>query len=219
MKKTKTDQTPDELRDSLLEAALNHVPFDGWTTKTHNQAAKDIGVDPSIIELSFPDGSKDMISLYAKNCDNEMVEKAKKTKLNDLKIRDKITTLVKYRIQAEQAHKEVANRTVAYLGLPQHHYTSIKILYRTVDLMWKTISDTSTDFNYYTKRLTLSAVYTSTFLFWLGDESENNEDTWAFLDRRIENVMKFERFKADCKNKNIKIPDIWRKLGKIRYGN
>lgn len=219
MKAKNTDKTPDELRDSLLEAALQHVPFDGWTRKTHIQAAKDIGINPDIVELSFPDGSKEMISLHAQNCDDFMIKKAHKAGFDDLKIRDKITTLVKFRIEAETKYKEVANRTVAYLSLPQHHPVSLKILYRTVDLMWKTILDPSTDFNFYTKRLTLSAVYTSTFLFWLADESEDNKDTWEFLDRRIENVMKFEKFKAKCKNKNLKLPNIWRSLGKMRYGN
>ena len=85
--------------------------------------------------------------------------------------------------------------------------------------MWKAISDPSTDFNFYTKRITLSAVYTSTFLIWLGDESENSDQTWEFLDRRIENVMQFEKLKAKCRNKDLNIPDIWRELGKKRFGN
>lgn len=219
MSKKNTDKTPDELRESILYAALEHVPFDGWSEVTLRRAADDIGVDYGIVDLAFPDDPGEMIDLYAQHCDVMMLEGAKKLKLDKLKIREKITELVKLRILSESSYKEAAHRTVSYLALPSNHFTSLKILYRTVDLMWKAISDPSTDFNFYTKRLTLSAVYTSTFLIWLGDDSENSDQTWPFLDRRIENVMQFEKFKAKCRNKDFKIPDIWRELGKKRYGN
>lgn len=219
MSKKKDDKTPDELRDSILYAALEHVPFDGWSDVTLRQAADDICIDEGMVDLAFPGGLIDMIDLYAQHCDVAMLEAAKKIKLDKLKIREKITELVKLRISSESSHKEAAHRTVSYLALPSNHFASLKILYRTVDLMWKAISDPSTDFNFYTKRMTLSAVYTSTFLVWLGDDSENSEQTWAFLERRIENVMQFEKLKAKCRDKDFDISGIWRELGKKRYGN
>ena len=205
MSKQKTEKTPDEARDSLLAAALDHVAFDGWSQKSLSQAAEDVGVEPGIVDLAFPDGA--------------VVKKASKTNIDKLKIREKITQLVKLRIETEFPYKEAAHRTVSFLALPQNHLASLRILYRTVDLMWKTIGDPSTDFNFYTKRMTLSGVYTSTFLFWLGDESEDAQDTWAFLDRRIENVMQIEKVKAKVRKKDIDLSKIWRELGKRRYGN
>ncbi|MEZ5758312.1 MAG: COQ9 family protein [Emcibacteraceae bacterium] len=219
MSKKTSDKTPDEYRDSLLEAALDHVAFDGWSEKTLNQAAENIGISSAIVDLAFPDGVIEMIDFYAQKCDIAMVHQAAKIDLNSLKIREKITALVKFRLLSEQPHKEAVRRTVAFLALPGNYYTSLRILYRTVDLIWKTINDTSTDFNFYTKRMTLSAVYSSTFLYWLGDESENNADTWDFLDRRIENVMQIEKLKAKCRSKKPKFPNIWRELGKKRYGS
>jgi len=219
MNKKTDENTPDELRDSLLNAALDHVAFDGWSNRTLTQSAKDIGVDEGLVDLAFPGGAIEMIDLYAQQCDLEMLEQAKKIKIDSLKIREKITELVKLRINAEAPYKEAAHRTTAYLALPQNHLSSLKIIYRTVDLMWKAISDTSTDFNFYTKRMTLSSVYTSTFMIWLGDDSENNQKSWEFLDRRIENVMQIEKVKAKCREKNFNIPDIWRELGKRRYGS
>lgn len=216
------DKTPDELRAPLLKATLTHVPFDGWSKKSTDQAAIDIGVDKGIVDLAFPHGSIDMITLHAKNCDDQMIEAIDKINMEKLKIREKITALVKIRIQVELPHKEAAHRTISFLGLPKNHFASLKILYRTVDLMWKSISDPSTDFNFYTKRMTLAAVYTSSFLYWLNDDSQDDKntseykDTWAFLDRRIENVMQFEKTKAKCKK--LKFPDIWRELGIKRYG-
>ena len=219
MSKKNTEKTPDELRDSLLEAALGHVAFDGWSEKTFRQAADDIGIERGIADLAFPNGVIDMVDLHAQNCDKAMLKQAANVNFDNLKIREKITALIKLRILSEQPYKEAVHRTVSFLALPGNYFVSLKILYRTVDLMWKAINDTSTDFNFYTKRMTLSAVYSSTFLFWLGDESKNNIDTWDFLDRRIENVMQFEKFKAKCRNREIKFPDIWRELGKKRYGS
>ncbi len=218
MSKKNQDKTPDELRDSLLSAALEHVAFDGWGNTTMKRTAEDLGVDVGIVDLAFPRGPIDMIDLQAQQADIAMLNAAKEIDIDSLKIREKITELVRLRINAELEHKEAVRRTVPFLALPQNHFAGMRILYRTVDLMWKAISDPSTDFNFYTKRMTLSAVYSSTFLFWLNDDSEENIDTWEFLDRRIENVMQFEKLKARVRNKDLKLPNIWRELGKMRYG-
>ncbi len=218
MSKKNQDKTPDELRDSILAAALDHVAFDGWGKTTLKRAAEDVGIEEGIIDLAFPGGAIDMIDLQAQQADIAMLEAAKEIDIDSLKIREKITELVKLRVKAELPHKEVIRRTMPFLALPQNHFASMRILYRTVDLMWKAISDPSTDFNFYTKRMTLSAVYSSTVLFWLNDDSEENFETWDFLDRRIENVMQFEKLKARVRNKDLKLPNIWRKLGKMRYG-
>lgn len=219
MKTKNTDKTPEELRESLLMAALEHVAFDGWSLKTMKQAAEQVDVKTGIIDLSFPGGPSEMVDLWAQSCDLAMLASVQKIDIEALKIREKITALVKLRIEAEFAHKEAAHRTVSFLTLPQNHTLSLKMLYRTVDLMWKTISDPSTDFNFYTKRMTLGLVYSSCFMFWLGDESENSADTWDFLDRRIENVMQFEKVKAKWRNQDLNLPNIWRELGKKKYGS
>ncbi len=219
MKKKKEEKTPDELRESILNAMVDHVAFDGWSQKSVNRAADDLGITPGIIDLAFPGGITEMIDMYAQTCDLEMIRQARETDFDSLKIREKITALVKIRIQAENTQKELAHRTVSFLALPQNHLLSLNILYRTVDLMWKTISDPSTDFNFYTKRMTLAAVYSSTFMYWLGDESEDASETWSFLDRRIENVMQFEKAKAKFKGRKHKFPNLWRILGKKRYGS
>ncbi|MDG1708648.1 MAG: COQ9 family protein [Emcibacteraceae bacterium] len=219
MTNTQTDNTPDELRESLLQAALSHVAFDGWSNATLKRAAVDNNVELNMVDLAFPKGAIDMIDLYAQQCDMAMIEVIKDPEFSKLKIREKITKLVRSRIEIETGHKEASNRTIPFLALPKNHMTSITILYRSVDLMWKAIGDKSTDFNYYTKRMTLSAVYSSTFLYWLGDESENAYDSWEFLDRRIENVMQFEKVKAKYKDKKPDLAGVWRELGKKRYGS
>lgn len=200
---------PDDLRAPLLKAALPHVPFDGWSDKVLGLAARDVGLDPAMARLAFPGGARDMIDLMADIHDREMQRLCPDEILTPLKIREKITLLVRTRLEVEQDIREAVRRTVTFLSLPQNGATGAKILYRTVDAMWKAIHDPSTDFNYYTKRLTLSAVYSSSLLYWLNDETENYCATWGFLDRRIANVMQFEKTKAQFRKFTRKLPDSW----------
>jgi len=215
MKKPLTTDNPDDLRMPLLEAALDHVPFEGWHDKITELAAHDLDLDPGLARLAFPGGVNDMIDLLAQTKDQEMVIHAKE--LEGLKIREKITKLVRMRLEAEMPVREACRAALTHLALPMHSAQGLKILYRTVDLMWKTIHDPSTDFNYYTKRMTLAGVYSATLLYWLNDESENYTDTWAFLDRRIENVMQIEKTKAKMRGITDKMPDIWGLIHKYRH--
>ncbi|NOZ42106.1 MAG: COQ9 family protein [Alphaproteobacteria bacterium] len=214
MASPKTD-IPDDLRAPLLQAALVHVPFDGWSDRVLALAARDLDLDPGLAELAFPGGVRDMIDLLATTRDREMLARCRKDNLSSLKTGQKITLLIRRRIETGQDIREVVGRTVTFLSLPPNSPLGIKILARTVDLMWKAIDDPSTDFNYYTKRLTLSGVYSSTLLYWLNDESENYQDTWDFLDRRITNVMQFEKAKAKFRNMRAKLPDLWQKLPRL----
>jgi len=216
MTKVKTD-IPDELREPLLRAALAHVPFEGWSYKILPLAAKELNLDTGLADLAFPGGVGDMIDMLAKQQDQKMIKACPDEILQGLKIRQKITRLVRSRIEAEQDIREAARSTVTYLARPGNTTLGLKLLYRTVDLMWKTIHDPSTDFNYYTKRLTLSGVYSATFLYWLNDDSEDYVETWAFLDRRITNVMQFEETKAKFKTMTTKLPDLWHNISGLRY--
>ena len=216
-----TTDIPDDLRAPLLAAALTHAPFDGWSDKILDSAAGDLGIDPGLAKLAFPNGAREMIDLLAQQRDQMMQEACSPDLLASLKIREKITLLVRRRILAEAPIRESARSAVTFLALPAHSATGLKILYRTVDLMWKTIQDPSTDIAYYTKRLTLSGVYSATLLYWLNDDSEDYQDTWAFLDRRIENVMQFEKTKAQARKLSARLPDvttlIWENISRLRY--
>lgn len=200
---------PDDLRQPLLMAALPHVPFDGWSERILTLAARDLGIDPGLAKLAFPGGMIDMIDLLAAKQDQKMVDACTDDALQALKIREKITLLVRSRIEAGQDTREAVRRAVTCLALPGKNAAGLKMLYRTVDMMWKRIHDPSTDFNFYTKRLTLSAVYSASVLYWLNDESEKYKDTWDFLDRRISNVMQFEKAKARARNMTAKLSGFW----------
>lgn len=212
-----TDKTPDDMKPEILEAVLAHVPFDGWSTAAIDRAAADLGIDSGIIKLAFPGGPVDLIAYFSERADARLAEELAEPEIQTLKVRERITRAVRRRIEDNAAHREAARRAMTLLALPAHAADGLKILYRTVDGIWRALGDTATDYNYYTKRMTLAAVFSATLLYWLNDESEDFAETWAFLDRRIDDVMKIEKCKTALRKPIENLPDIWGLLGRLRY--
>jgi ubiquinone biosynthesis protein COQ9 len=183
-------------KDALLDAALNHVAFDGWSDATLNAAALDLGIELSEAKAHYPRGALDLAIAFHKRGDAEMTDRLKRENLLSLRFRDRIAAGVRYRLEAVEAHKEAVRRGSTLFALPQNTPEGAKLIWGTCDAIWTALGDASEDVNWYTKRATLSGVYGSTVLFWLGDTSDNHQATWDFLDRRIDNVMQFEKVKA-----------------------
>ncbi len=218
-KKKKTDdRTPDEWRGDIIDAVAVHVPFDGWSEKSLKAALQDLDLDPGIARLAFPDGIREMVDAYLGRVDDKMMVVLEAIDPDKLRIRERIATAVKARLGLHAGQKPLVERTVFYLALPLNADLSLKSLWRTADLIWRWAGDTATDYNHYSKRAILSAVYSSTLLYWLNDESEGAEATWGFLDRRIDNVMQFEKLKARLHKAAEKMPNLARELGRLRYG-
>ncbi|HEX4078638.1 MAG TPA: COQ9 family protein [Rhizomicrobium sp.] len=190
-----------EAKDAVLAAALVHVPFDGFTGTVLRRAAAEAGVARNGITRLFPEGPLSLVEAFSESADAEMGRLLAKAKLSNLKVRERIALAVKMRIAVLRPHKEAARRAAAFLTLPPHAALGIRLLYRTVDAIWRGIGDTSTDFNFYTKRAILAGVYSSTLLRWFSDSSEGEEITNAFLQRRIDEVMRFEKFKAQVRER------------------
>ncbi|MCH8202066.1 MAG: COQ9 family protein [Proteobacteria bacterium] len=212
------DRTPDEWRHDILDAVMVHVPFDGWSGKSLAEALKDLNLDPGIARLAFPDGIREIVEAYLKRVDRQMMAALEGIDPESLSIRQRIACAVKTRLELHQDQRPLVERTVAYLALPFNADLSLCSLWRTSDLIWRWAGDTATDYNHYSKRAILSAVYSSTLLYWLNDESVAAADTWGFLDRRIENVMQFEKLKARLRKAAEKMPNLARELGRLRYG-
>lgn len=204
-------------RRALLMAALPIVAFDGWTEQTLAEAAKEIEISESEISLLFPIGVADLLQAYSDWADDEMGHALEAADLEAMKIRQRITFAVRARIEVLGNHKEAARRASSLLALPSHAGVAARSLYRTVDLMWRGIGDTSTDFNFYSKRATLTGVYGATLLCWLADTSEGSEETWGFLDRRIEDVMVIEKVKARARKIAANLPSPTEFLSAVRY--
>lgn len=178
------------LRRRLLAAALPHVPFDGWTETALLAAARDIGVSRPLALNAFPGGPAEMIAFYNREADRRMLEALEREDLAALKVRERVARAVRLRLEQNAAHREAIRRGIGFLALPQNAALGARILYRTVDAIWYAAGDRATDFNFYTKRGLLAAVYGATVLYWLNDRSEGFAESWAFLDRRIADAMR-----------------------------
>lgn len=185
-----------EERQALLERTLVHVPFDGWTLASLQAAAVDLDYEWSMARRAFPRGMRDLIAFFEAETDRRMVAAFADIDFESLRIRDRISAAVRTRFELCSPYHEPCRRLVAYYAVPGNALAGLQAMYSSVNLMWCAAGDTATDFNFYTKRGLLAGVYGSTILFWLNDKSENCDDTWAFLDRRIANVMEIQKVRG-----------------------
>jgi ubiquinone biosynthesis protein COQ9 len=211
------DPTLDEVRAHLAPLLPAHTAFDGWTPEAVALAAGQAGIDPDVARLAFKDGAVQMIDAWFKSVDHAMAARLPVEQLAAMKVRDRITELVWARVRIVAPEREALRRALAVLAMPQNALRAAKMGWRAVDLMWRLAGDKATDFNHYSKRATLGAVYASTALALLDDETADLADTRAFLERRIENVMQFERVKADWKARGEHRPSLSRFIGRLRY--
>jgi ubiquinone biosynthesis protein COQ9 len=206
----------EKLRRQLALAVGENAVFDGWTKAAVDSAAGQLGLDPVQARLAMPKTQAGMIDTYIQEVDRGLEAWFTPKRLEKLKIREKIRGLVWRRLEIMGPAREAIRRGLAILAMPQNLPLALRISWRSADLMWRIAGDTSTDFNHYTKRMTLGAVYGATLLVWLDDESEGWSETAAFLDRRIDDVMKFEKFKADWRGSSEHL-SVSRFLGRLRY--
>jgi ubiquinone biosynthesis protein COQ9 len=210
--KTTTKGAKDPKR-AMLEAALPLIAGDGFSERTLKAAAAEAGMSAPEVARLFPHGPQSLVEVFSDWADEEMERTLKKAKLPEMKVRARIKAAVADRIAALRPHKEAARRAAAFLTLPPNATLAAKLLYRTVDRMWRAVGDASTDFNFYTKRAILAGVYSSTMLRWFTDDSDGEAATFEFLDARIENVMQFEKFKAEIRTWTSKLPTMSEILG------
>ncbi|WP_156416467.1 MULTISPECIES: COQ9 family protein [unclassified Sphingopyxis] len=211
------DPTLDEIRAALAPLIADNAPFDGFSTGALADAATRLGVDIDVAKLAFPGGARDMVDAWFADIDARMAERWPAEKLATLKIRERITTLVETRIALLAPNRESLRRALALLALPTNAPHAAKLGWRAADLMWKLAGDTATDFNHYSKRTILGAVYGSTMAVFLNDESEDFAETRAFLARRIDQVMRFESWKHRRAARGIERPSLARFVGRLRY--
>ena len=184
-------------KDQLLDAALMHVPFDGWSPATFNAAIRDSGLDPALARAVCPRGAVDLAVAYHRRGDAKMLEGLAQADLSQMRFRDRIAKAVRLRLEA--GDREAIRRGSTLFALPHHAPEGAGLIWETSDKIWTALGDTSDDVNWYSKRATLSGVYSATLLYWLGDASEGHQATWSFLDRRIDDVMQIEKLKAQVR--------------------
>ncbi|WP_416462595.1 COQ9 family protein [Sphingomonas sp. VDB2] len=213
-----SDRTLDEIRALLAPALPRHAAFDGWRPPAVAMAAAEQGIDADIAALAFADGAIDMIDAWFASIDARMVEALPADALAALSIRKKIMALVEARLALLAPDREALRRAIAILALPTNAVRTGKLGWRAADVMWRAAGDSATDLAHYSKRTTLTAVYAATLLVFVDDESEDHADSRAFLARRIEDVMRFEKFKAKVKGAGGgERLSLSRFIGRLRY--
>jgi ubiquinone biosynthesis protein COQ9 len=195
-----------EATDRILNAALMHVPFDGWSEASFRAAAADADVPLAEAKMLFPRGAVDLAMAFHRRGDRQMTEALSAEDLGALRFRDRIAHAVKLRLDLVEPHKEAVRRGATLFALPIHAADGARALWETADAIWTALGDGSDDLNWYTKRATLSGVYSATVLYWLGDQSANHAATWDFLERRIEDVMRVETLKKRVRENRLLAP-------------
>jgi ubiquinone biosynthesis protein COQ9 len=196
----------DEKR-ALLGALLPHVAFDGWTAQALTAAAKDIGVDSGLVSRAFPGGAMEALDFWVRETDQAMIATFEARDGAKLKIRERVALAIMLRFEMTAPQREAVRRAMALAAQPHLAPRFLSQIYRTVDAIWYAAGDTATDFNFYTKRLLLAGVYSSTLLVWLDDKSEGFTATRDFLMRRIDNVMQIQKARGKLEGLVGRLPN------------
>lgn len=206
----------EKLRQRLALAVGEHAVFDGWNSAAVDAAADQLSIDRIQARLAMPKAQAAMVDVYIQGVDRALEEYFTPKRLARMKVRDKIRALIWKRLEVMAPAREAVRRGLAILAMPHNLPFGMRIGWRTADRMWRIAGDTSTDFNHYTKRLTLGGVYASTLLVWLDDAGDQWSETGAFLDRRIDDVMNIEKWKAERRGSGQQL-SVSRFLGRLRY--
>ena len=200
-------------------AALPHVAFDGWTAAALQTGAADAGIPPEDIKRLFPGGAGEALRLFSTRADQIMTDQMNEVDLDGLGVSARVTLAIRTRIEALGPNREAARRAAGYFAMPQNAGLGLVCLSRTVDAIWRAAGDRSTDFSYYTKRATLTGIYGATLLYWLDDNSEGSEQSWEFLDRRIQDTGRVHHLRERAKRLTKGLPDPFKLLKMARSGN
>jgi ubiquinone biosynthesis protein COQ9 len=211
------DMTLDELREALAPLLGSHAAFDGWSERAIAMAAAELGVPAERARIAFPGGPVQMIDAWFDWVDRHMLAAFTPERIDGMKVRERIGALLTHRFETLLPYKEALRRALAMLAMPQNALAAGRLAWRSADRIWRVAGDSATDYNHYTKRAILIGVYGSTTLIFLDDESEGFAATRAFLDRRIGDVMRFEKAKARFTGRSDLRPSLSRFLGRLRY--
>lgn len=213
------EMTLDELKEAIAPLLGSHAAFDGWSEAALAMAAGELGVPADRARIAFPGGAVEMIDAWFDWVDRAMLEAFPPERIAAMKVRDRIGGLLLFRFQTLKLYREALRRALAMLAMPQNAAAGARLAWRSADRIWRLAGDTATDYNHYTKRTILIGVYGSTTLIFLDDESEDLAATRAFLDRRIGDVVRFEKAKARVLGSGSYRPSLSRFLGRLRYPN
>lgn len=215
---TQADTLPlDELRVMLAPAVARAAVFDGWSPEAVRGAAMEMGVAQDVALYAFNEGAMAMIAAWIASIDRAMVDALPADDLARLPIRERIRRMVRFRLDALAGAEEALRRAQAIMARPRNLAAAARLGWQSADAMWRLAGDRAVDFNHYTKRATLAGIYAATLAVFANDQSEDKAETLAFLDRRIEGVMRFEKVKGQLLRRDGMHFSPVRLLGRLRY--
>lgn len=211
------DSSLEAMRLALAPAIADAAAFDGWSEEAVRAAADQVGLDADAALFAFQGGAIDMIDAWIAAIDAKMAAAFTAEQLAAMKIRERIRSLVQFRLDTIGWQQEALRRALAIMAMPQNAPRALRLGWRSADAMWRLAGDTSVDYNYYTKRTILAGIYAATLAVFADDKSDDFADTRAFLDRRIDGIMRFEKAKAKWLNPDREHFSPARLLGRLRY--
>lgn len=206
----------DAQRAALIEAILPDVAFDGWSRPALRAAARRAGIAPEEALVLFPGGAVDLVAGFSRWADQRMLDRLEALPLEAGAVSERVGQAIASRLEIVEPWREAVRRALATLAMPQNAPLAGRLVYETVDAIWYAAGDAATDFSFYTKRLSLAAIYGATVLYWLEDRSEGFADTRAFIDRRLAAVARAGRLRRDLETIAERLPNPLRLLRPLR---
>ena len=192
VKHSEIEKGLNQKRKDILNAALKIVVFEGWSERALMDSGHSLGMSVSQILFAFPEKEMDLALYFHSEGDKEFNHIMKETNFSEMRYREKVALAVRTRLAIASDNKEAVRRASAFFAMPMNIPSGASAIWRTVDSIWVALGDISQDSNWYTKRITLYLIYSSSLLFWLGDSSDGDLETAAFIDRQIDNLMKLQ---------------------------
>lgn len=201
---------------ALLDEALKLAPVHGWTRRTVALAGKALGMSQGETELLIPHGPSDLAALLSRRHDARALVALADVHASNLKIRERIRRAVEARLDASASDEPALRRWIGFLALPQNLLLGSRLAWESADHLWRWAGDTATDENHYTKRTLLAGILTGAMAVRM---TSGRKEALEFVDRRIENVMSFEKWKVTTTFR----PSQWlnaaaERMGRARYG-
>jgi len=209
--------TLEEMAQALAPAIADAAVFDGWSDAAVASAAGMHGLDPDVARLAFPGGAMDMISAWISSVDRAMADALPPEALAQMGFTARIKSMLVFRLEQAAMKREALRRAMAVMALPKNVTGTARLSWRTADLMWRLAGDTASDFNHYTKRAILASIYAATLAVLVDDDSPEQAETYAFLDRRLADIGKFGKAKARFMGEGREHFSVARFLGRLRY--
>ena len=224
----------DHNKKKILKIFLEICDFEGITEETLSKAFDLSGINSKFKNILFENGCFDLIDFFIEEEGRKIAEEILNiSNFKDLKVREKIKLALYIFFDNQQKQKQALRRMRSFCldvrNISNYNYRLkplfliLKYSGKISDFIWKAIEDKSTDFNFYTKRLTLAKIITKSLIVFFKDEDEKLEETKRFIDLQIEKIIGFEKFKAKVRNFSMnfqeKSCDLFFENGRIKTIN